>query len=74
MTAPIMLKKFIAVCGLVLTAPIALLLIQGEITLVDAGTRAGLLFAAVMVMRTIANMFPATNVVVRPTAPADSDQ
>ena len=74
MSAPVLLKKFIAVCGLVLTAPIALLLIQGEITLVDAGTRAGLLFAAVMVMRSIANMFPAATVVVQPGSPADSEQ
>jgi hypothetical protein len=69
-----MLKKFIAGCALVLTAPIGLLLIQGEITLVDAGTRAGLLFAAVMVLRAIANMFPAAPVVVRPGAAADSEQ
>ena len=74
MTASLALKKFIAVCGLALTAPIALLLIQGEITLVDAGTRAGLLFAAVMVMRSIANMFPHSPVVVRPGTGTDSEQ
>ena len=52
---------------------IALLLIQGEITLADAGMRAGLLFAAVMVLRSFANMFPAGTVVVAAAAPADEE-
>ena len=73
MNAPTMLKKFIAICALVLTAPIALLLIQGEITLADAGMRAGMLFGAVMVLRSFANMFPAGTVVVAAAAPAEEE-
>ncbi len=73
MTAPGMLKKFIATFGLVLTAPIAILLIQGEITLLDAGTRAGILFGAVLVLRSVANLFPATRVVVA-APPAQSKE
>jgi hypothetical protein len=64
MTAATLLKKLVAMGGLFLTAPVAYLLVTGELTLADAGVRAGMLFVAVMVFRSIAGMFPSGTVVV----------
>ncbi len=64
MSAATLLKKIVSTGGLLLTIPISLLLVTGELTLADAGMRAGLLFVTVMILRTIAGMFPSGTVVV----------
>ena len=47
------IQRMIAVVGLVALAPIGYLLFTGELSLVEAGTRAGITFVAVMVVARI---------------------
>lgn len=73
MSPATMLRKLIAVGGLILTIPIALLLVMSEITVVDAGIRAALLLVGVMAMRTVAGLFVGGPVVVA-AAPVEATE
>ena len=58
MSAPQAFKRMVAAAGLLLVVPIAVQLISGTITPFDAGIRAMVLFAGVIVARRLANFTP----------------
>lgn len=64
MSGPQTFKRMVAVAGLVLVIPIAVQLVSGTITPVDAGTRALVLFFGVLVARRLANLTPRPLMVV----------
>ncbi|MDH3248357.1 MAG: hypothetical protein OEQ47_05320 [Acidimicrobiia bacterium] len=67
MSAPHAFKRLVAVGGLLLVIPIALQLVSGTITPLDAGIRALVLFGGVLVARRLANLTP------RPLLVVDTD-
>ena len=67
MSAPQTFKRLIAIAGLVLVIPIALQLVSGTITPLDAGIRALVLFGGVLIARRLANLTP------RPLLVVDAD-
>jgi hypothetical protein len=67
MSAPQTFKRLVAVAGLLLVIPIALQLISGTVTPLDAGIRAVVLFGGVLVARRLANLTP------RPLMVVDTD-
>ena len=67
MSAPQTFKRLVAIAGLLLVVPIALQLISGTITPLDAGIRAVVLFGGVLVSRRLANLTP------RPLMVIDAD-
>ncbi len=67
MSAPQTFKRLVAIAGLLLVVPIALQLISGTITPLDAGIRAVVLFGGVLVSRRLANLTP------RPLMVVDAD-
>ena len=67
MSAPQTFKRLIAIAGLVLVIPIALQLVSGTITPLDAGIRALVLFGGVLIARRLANLTP------RPLLVVDTD-
>lgn len=64
MSAPQTFKRLVALAGLVLVIPLALQLVSGSITPLDAGTRALVLFFGVLVARRLANLTPRPLMVV----------
>lgn len=66
MSAPQTFKRLVAVTGLLLVIPVALQLISGTITPLDAGIRALVLFGGVLVARRLANLTPRPLMVVEP--------
>ena len=56
--API-LKRYIAIIGLLGLIPIGYLLVAGRLTASDAGMRGAIVIAAVLVLRRLAGLFPA---------------
>ena len=68
MSAPQTFKRLVALAGLVLVIPIALQLISGTVTPLDAGIRALVLFGGVLVARRLANLTPRPLMVVEPDA------
>jgi hypothetical protein len=64
MNAPQLFKRLVAVTGLFLVVPIAFQLVSGTITPLDAGVRAMVLFAGVLVARRLANLAPRPLMVV----------
>ena len=71
MNAPQLFKQLVAVVGLLLVVPIALQLVSGTITPPDAGVRAMVLFAGVLVARRLANLAPRPLMVVASDPDAD---
>ncbi len=67
MSAPQTFKRLVALGGLLLVVPVALQLISGTITPLDAGIRALVLFGGVLVARRLANLTP------RPLLVVDTD-
>ena len=67
MSASHTFKRLVAIAGLLLVVPIALQLISGTVTPLDAGIRAMVLFGGVLVARRLANLTP------RPLMVVDSD-
>ena len=68
MSAPQTFKRLVAVAGLLLVIPIALQLISGTVTPLDAGIRALVLFGGVLVARRLANLAPRPLLVVETDA------
>lgn len=66
MSAPQTFKRLVALTGLLLVIPVALQLISGTITPLDAGIRAVVLFGGVLVARRLANLTPRPLMVVEP--------
>jgi hypothetical protein len=64
MSAPQTFKRLVALTGLLLVIPIALQLISGTITPLDAGIRALVLLGGVLVARRLANLTPRPLMVV----------
>ena len=64
MSAPQTFKRLVALGGLLLVIPVALQLISGTITPLDAGIRAMVLFGGVLVARRLANLTPRPLMVV----------
>lgn len=64
MSAPQAFKRLVALAGLLLVIPIALQLISGTVTPLDAGIRALVLFGGVLVARRLANLTPRPLIVV----------
>ena len=64
MSAPQTFRRLVAVAGLLMVIPIALQLISGTITPLDAGIRAIVLFGGVLVARRLANLTPRPLMVV----------
>ena len=64
MSAPQTFKRLVALGGLLLVVPVALQLISGTITPLDAGIRALVLFGGVLVARRLANLTPRPLLVV----------
>ena len=54
------LKRYLAVIGLLGLIPIGYLLIAGRITVADAGLRGGLIIVAVFILRRMASGFGAS--------------
>ena len=52
-----LLKRYLAIIGLLGLAPIGYLLIVGRLTVSDAGLRGGLIILAVLVLRKMASGF-----------------
>jgi hypothetical protein len=69
MSGPQTFKRLVAAAGLLLVVPIALQLISGTITPFDAGIRALVLFAGVVVARRLANLTPRPVMVVTSEPP-----
>ncbi len=69
MSAPQTFKRLVALAGLLLVIPIALQLVSGTITPLDAGIRAVVLFGGVLVARRLANLTPRPLMVIE----ADGD-
>lgn len=69
MSASQTFKRVVALTGLFLVIPVALQLISGTITPLDAGIRALVLFGGVLVARRLANLTPRPLMVVE----ADAD-
>lgn len=67
MSAPQAFKRLVALGGLLLVIPVALQLITGTITPLDAGIRALVLFGGVLLARRLANLTP------RPLLVVDTD-
>ena len=68
MSAPQTFKRLVALAGLLLVIPIALQLISGTVTPLDAGIRALVLFGGVLVARRLANLTPRPLLVVETDA------
>jgi hypothetical protein len=68
MSGPQTFKRLVAIAGLLLVIPIALQLVQGTITPLDAGIRAMVLFGGVLVARRLANFTPRPLLVVESDA------
>jgi hypothetical protein len=64
MSASHTFKRLVAIAGLLLVVPIALQLISGTVTPLDAGIRAMVLFGGVLVARRLANLTPRPLMVV----------
>lgn len=71
MSGPQTFKRMVAVTGLLLVIPIALQLISGTVTPLDAGIRALVLFGGVIVARRLANFTPRPVMVVPTEADRD---
>ena len=68
MSASQTFKRLVAVAGLLLVIPIALQLISGTVTPLDAGIRALVLFGGVLAARRLANLAPRPLLVVETDA------
>ncbi len=64
MSAPQTFKRMVAATGLLLVIPVAVQLISGTITPLDAGIRALVLFGGVIVARRLANFTPSPVMVI----------
>jgi hypothetical protein len=71
MSAPQAFKRIVAAAGLLLVIPIAVQLISGTVTPLDAGIRALVLFGGVILARRLANFTPHPVMVVATDPDAD---
>lgn len=71
MSGPQTFKRLTALAGLILVIPIALQLVSGTVTPLDAGIRALVLFFGVLVARRLADLTPRPLMVV--TSESDSE-
>jgi hypothetical protein len=69
-----MLKRMIATMGLLLMVPIGLQLVSGTLTPRDAAVRAGGVFMAVLVGRSLSSLAPGGPTVLLPAEPVEATE